>query len=151
LLDSGISYDVLDAALSRPSFDLFETYNRAFKLQEFKKSPVFEDFMVVYNRVHNLSRKWESEEIDLDLLADESEKNLCQKLPGLRQEIETSLIAQDYTRALELLAALRADIDQFFTAVMVMVDDERLKAARLGILKSIANMFNSIADFSKIV
>ena len=151
LLDSGISYDVLDAALSRPPFDLFETYNRAFKLQEFKKSPVFEDFMVVYNRVHNLSRKWESEEIDPDVLLDESEKNLYRKLPGLQQEIKTSLKAQDYTRALELLAALRADVDQFFTAVMVMVEDEKLKAARLGILKSIANLFNSMADFSKIV
>ncbi|MDD2510286.1 MAG: glycine--tRNA ligase subunit beta [Syntrophomonas sp.] len=151
LLDSGISYDVIDAALSQPSFDLFETYNRVFELQEFKKSPLFADFMVVYNRAHNLSRKWESEEIDPDVLLDESEKNLYQKLPGLQQEIKTSLIAQDYTRALELLAALRADIDQFFTAVMVMVDDEKLKAARLGILKAIANLFNSMADFSKIV
>ena len=151
LLDSGVSYDVIDAALSRPSFDLFETYNRVLKLQEFKGSPMFEDFMVVYNRVHNLSRKWESEEIDPDVLLDESEKNLYRKLPGLQQEIKTSLKAQDYTRALELLAALRADVDQFFTAVMVMVEDEKLKAARLGILKSIANLFNSMADFSKIV
>ena len=82
---------------------------------------------------------------------DESEKNLYRKLPELQQEIKTSLKAQDYTRALELLAALRADVDQFFTAVMVMVEDEKLKAARLGILKSIANLFNSMADFSKIV
>ncbi len=150
LSGAGISYDVIEAVLSCPAFDLCENYNRMLMLQEFKKSLLFEDSMIVYNRVNNLSKKWESEEIDYALLQDESEKKLYHKLSAIKEKVNRSIAAQDYIQAWETLAAQRADIDEFFNAVMVMVEDEKLKAARLGILKTIANLFNSIADFSKI-
>ena len=50
-----------------------------------------------------------------------------------------------------MLAGMRADIDRFFEAVMVMVEDEELKSARLGLLKTIAGLCNSLADFSKVM
>jgi glycyl-tRNA synthetase beta subunit len=34
---------------------------------------------------------------------------------------------------------------------MVMVDDERIRTARLGLLSSIVTEFSTIADFSEIV
>ena len=53
--------------------------------------------------------------------------------------------------ALLALASLRPYVDAFFAAVMVMVEDEKLKAARLGILKSIAGLCEQVADFGKLV
>jgi glycyl-tRNA synthetase beta subunit len=34
---------------------------------------------------------------------------------------------------------------------MVMVEDEKLRASRLGLLQTLVNEFSSIADFSEIV
>ena len=37
----------------------------------------------------------------------------------------------------------------FFDDVMVMAEDERLRANRLGLLAAVAALFRSVADFSK--
>jgi glycyl-tRNA synthetase beta chain len=46
---------------------------------------------------------------------------------------------------------LREDIDLFFDKVMVMVDDERVRANRLALLQTLLHEFSTIADFSEIV
>jgi len=151
LLDKGISYDVIDAVLKVPSADLNDIFERAKAIQDFKASELFEDFIVVYNRAHNLSKNWDKEIINTGILVDESEKELCKKLSILKDEVKSAIKAQDYTLVLNLLANLRTEVDRFFASVMVMVDDEELKASRLSILKTIANLYNFVADFSKIV
>ena len=54
----------------------------------------------------------------------------------------------EYAKALEIIAELKSPIDDFFDGVMVMVDDERLRNNRLGLLREIAEFFTQIADFS---
>jgi glycyl-tRNA synthetase beta chain len=41
-------------------------------------------------------------------------------------------------------------VDQFFDGVMVMTEDMELRRNRLALLQAIADLFNHIADFSKI-
>jgi glycyl-tRNA synthetase beta subunit len=59
--------------------------------------------------------------------------------------------AGDYDAALSHAASLRPMLDRFFDEVMVMVDDERIRANRLAILKKLYTSFSTIADFSEIV
>ncbi|NMC26568.1 MAG: glycine--tRNA ligase subunit beta, partial [Syntrophomonadaceae bacterium] len=68
-----------------------------------------------------------------------------------KPRVEQALASQKFAEAMLLLAGLRPEVDLFFDAVMVMVEEEELKAARLGILKSIAKLCQKVADFSKIV
>jgi glycyl-tRNA synthetase beta chain len=42
-------------------------------------------------------------------------------------------------------------VDRFFDKVMVMVEDERVRANRLALLQSLLQEFSTIADFSEIV
>ena len=42
-------------------------------------------------------------------------------------------------------------IDKFFDKVMVMVDDDNLRANRLALLQTVVKEFSTIADFSEIV
>ena len=51
---------------------------------------------------------------------------------------------------LAALVALRPHVDSYFDAGMVMSDDPALKAARLGLLRSIVDRFSTLADFSKL-
>ncbi|MGL5471377.1 MAG: DALR anticodon-binding domain-containing protein, partial [Shewanella sp.] len=56
--------------------------------------------------------------------------------------------AGDYQAALTRLAALREPVDTFFNEVMVMADDEALKANRLALLNNLRNLFLQVADIS---
>ena len=57
----------------------------------------------------------------------------------------------NYAEALVALSTLRPDIDLFFDKVMVMVEDERVRANRLALLQIALHEFSIIADFSEIV
>ncbi|NLX01475.1 MAG: glycine--tRNA ligase subunit beta [Syntrophomonadaceae bacterium] len=151
LLERGYSYDLIDAALAVPSNDITDISNRIKALQDLRQSEIFDDFMVVYNRCHNLSKKWQDDSINTQVLVDESEINLNRSFNLIKYDVYRSINAGDYLGACKMLAGLRPEVDDFFNAVMVMVDDAELKAARLGLLKAIANLCNFIADFSKIV
>jgi len=151
LLERGISYDVLDAAFAVPSVDLTEVAARVACVSNFKSAGYRDDFMVVYNRANNLSRKWDKDEVNEAVLVDESEKALYAAVQELSPQVRAAIGLRNYAGALETLAGMRSQVDNFFEAVMVMVDDENLKASRLGLLKSIANICQKVADFSKIV
>ena len=58
---------------------------------------------------------------------------------------------KQYLDALLLLSTAREPIDNFFDKVMVMVDDERVRANRLALLQTLLKEFSTIADFSEIV
>ena len=58
---------------------------------------------------------------------------------------------KEYEDALLLLSTVRERLDTFFDKVMVMVDDEGVRANRLALLQTLLNEFSTIADFSEIV
>ena len=151
LLERGYSYDLIDATLAVPSNDINDIATRIKALQDLRQSEIFEDFMVVYNRCNNLTKKWHDDSINIDVLVDESEINLNRSFNLIRYDVYRSINTREYLGACKMLAGLRQEVDTFFNAVMVMVDDVELKATRLGLLKAIANLCNFIADFSKIV
>lgn len=151
LSERSYAYDVLDAVFALSSFDLGDLYKRVAVVQDFKQSPHYNDFMVVFNRANNLSRKWDDESVDAEVLVDDSEKELWRAYNLVRFDIHRAIRNGDYLQALETLAGLRPRVDDFFLAVMVMVDDEALRAARLGLLKAIANLCHMVADFGRIV
>jgi glycyl-tRNA synthetase beta chain len=58
--------------------------------------------------------------------------------------------AGDYTASLQTLAALRAPVDAFFDGVMVNADDAALRANRQGLLKTLHQAMNRVADLSRL-
>ena len=67
-------------------------------------------------------------------------------LPAANAQFE----AGDYTASLQTLAALRAPVDDFFDAVMVNADDLALRLNRQGLLKSLHDAMNRVADLSRL-
>ncbi|MDD4803440.1 MAG: glycine--tRNA ligase subunit beta [Syntrophomonas sp.] len=151
MLDRGVSFDVIDAVLFQAGGDLSEIILRAEVIGKFKSASQWDDFQVVFNRSCNLSRKWDSTQVNAEVLEDDSEKSLYQHYLRIEPEFKKAIQEKNYETALGIMAGMRDDIDQFFDAVMVMVENNDLKAARLGILKSIADLCNYLADFSKVL
>lgn len=151
MLERSMSYDVIDAVLAVPNNNINEIVKKAEVLANFKNLPSFTDFMVVFNRTNNMTKKWEETNFILDLLVDDSEKALNAAFNNIENEVINLFAISKYIEGLELIASLRPEIDDFFDKVMVMVDDEELKAARLSLLKGIAKLCFSFADFNKII
>ncbi|NOT44047.1 MAG: glycine--tRNA ligase subunit beta, partial [Acidobacteria bacterium] len=56
----------------------------------------------------------------------------------------------DYRAAFDGIAALQPAVATFFADVLVMAEDERLRAARLGLVAALRDLILQIADISEI-
>jgi glycyl-tRNA synthetase beta chain len=56
--------------------------------------------------------------------------------------------AGEYQSALEKLASLQTEVDQFFDSVMVMADNEAVRANRICLLANLRSLFLQVADIS---
>ena len=56
----------------------------------------------------------------------------------------------DYTGSLQTLAALRAPVDAFFDGVMVNAEETDLRLNRLGLLATLHQAMNRVADLSRL-
>jgi glycyl-tRNA synthetase beta chain len=82
--------------------------------------------------------------------ADE-EKSLAAFVETYAPRVEAHRQKKEYQDALFLLSKARGPVDAFFDKVMVMVEDERIRANRLALLQTLLKEFSTIADFSEIV
>ena len=89
--------------------------------------------------------------MDEALFEVEAEKTLWQAFTSAESAVESLINGQDYTGAIDALKDLAAPINHFFDYVMVMAEDKKVQANRLGLLKSIDDLICQVADFSKIV
>ena len=58
--------------------------------------------------------------------------------------------AGDYTASLQTLAVLRAPVDAFFDDVMVNAEQLDLRLNRQGLLKTLHEAMNRVADLSRL-
>ena len=152
IIDQGSAYDIVEAVLSTGSDDILGTLQRVEALGQFRANPAFEAVITAFNRANNLSKKYEgSADVSPQLLQHQDERELYQAVIRVRQELSELLAKRDYHRALAHLALLRKPVDAFFEAVMVMVEDEKVRDNRLALLKSVALLVSPIADLNKIV
>ena len=104
-------------------------------------------------RVGNILKKVEGEvkaEVNANLLQEPAEIALNEALSKVKLVADAAFEQGDYTASLKSLAALKAPVDSFFDSVMVNADDPALKANRLGLLATLHQAMNRVADLSKL-
>ncbi|HMC73066.1 MAG TPA: glycine--tRNA ligase subunit beta [Terriglobales bacterium] len=153
----GFKYDVVNAVLAAGSDDVVDAVARAAALSSVRSTADFEAISIAFKRMKNILRqareagKQPSTTINANALKEDAERTLAGLLPETAKKVEALRGARDYETALSEIAKLRPAIDQFFDQVMVMVDDENLRANRLALLETLTREFSTIADFSEIV
>jgi glycyl-tRNA synthetase beta chain len=68
----------------------------------------------------------------------------------LRPDLQKRFAEGDYAGTLKLLAQAREPVDAFFTDVMVMAEDPKLRANRIALLRELHGLMNQVADISKL-
>jgi glycyl-tRNA synthetase beta chain len=151
------AYDVVNAVLAVDADDVVDAAARAEAVSKVRGSADFESISIAFKRIKNILRQAAEKTKVIALrvspsgLQEESEKELATLIPQTVATVEKLRTARDYEGALFEIAKLRPAIDKFFDKVMVMVDDENLRANRLALLQTVVKEFSTIADFSEIV
>ena len=149
--DEGIGADVVLAVLARRPTRPLDFDRRVKAVSHFRTLDAALALAAANKRVSNILAKVEGElptAVKPELLADAAEKALATQVAELQAELAPLFAAGDYQAALTRLAALREPVDTFFNEVMVMADDEALKANRLALLNNLRNLFLQVADIS---
>jgi glycyl-tRNA synthetase beta chain len=153
----GFAYDVVNAVLAAGSDDVVDAIARAEALTQVRGSDDFTSISVAFKRTKNILRqaretgKIIADQLDPAACAEESEKSLASAVPEVAAKVGPLREQKNYVAALTEISRLRQPIDLFFDKVMVMVDDERVRANRLALLQTLLAEFSTIADFSEIV
>jgi glycyl-tRNA synthetase beta chain len=153
----GYAYDVVSAVLAVDADDVVDAGARAEAVGKVRGSADFESISIAFKRMKNILRQATEKtkvialRVDPAGLREESEKELAVLIPQTVATVERLRAARDYEGALLEIAKLRPAIDKFFDKVMVMVDDDILRANRLALLQAVVKEFSTIADFSEIV
>ncbi len=153
----GFDYDVVNAVLAAGFDDVVDAIARAEALTQVRGSDDFASISVAFKRIKNILRqaretnKAIAPKLDVAALTDETEKALAVALPEVAAKVHPFREQKNYVAALTEISRLRQPIDLFFDKVMVMVDDEHVRANRLALLQTLLAEFSTIADFSEIV
>jgi len=153
----GYAYDVVNAVLAAGSGDIVDDLARAEAVTKVRSSGDFASISVAFKRMKNILRqaresgKIPSSRIEQAALIEDAERELAALIPPTAERVRTLRAERNYDQALLEIAKLRPAVDKFFDKVMVMVDNERVRANRLALLETLVKEFSTIADFSEIV
>jgi len=146
LLDVPVEY--VRAARASNAPDLGGVARRAEELYRERESPEFEGVYTAYDRAHRLAGKAGQEaaaELDRGLLVEDAEKALAEALANVAIDGNGDLKA-----ALQSGAELAPVMERFFDEVLVMAEDEAVRANRLRLLLDVRDTLGALGDFSQI-
>ena len=153
LREQGASPQEVDAVLSLQPDLLREIPQRLSAVRTFANLPEAPALAAANKRVGNILKKVEGEVkaiVTTNLLQEPAEIALNAALGKVKPKADQLFENGDYTASLQALAALKAPVDDFFDNVMVNADDPALKANRLGLLATLHQTMNRVADLSKL-
>jgi glycyl-tRNA synthetase beta chain len=144
LLDVPVEYTRAARASSAP--DLGGMARVAETLYAERDSPAFDGVYTAYDRAHRLAGRAADDaaaEVDRSLLKEEAERALAEGLERVSVEGDTR-------KALESGSALAPLMERFFDEVLVMEEDEAVRANRLRLLLDVRDTLGKLGDFSQI-
>jgi glycyl-tRNA synthetase beta chain len=104
----------------------------------------FDQLAIAFKRARNiLDSGGPPASVEEHLLQEEAERELHAAVGRVQGN-------GDYEARLRSLAALRGPVDRFFDDVLVMAEDPKVRANRLGLLSQALSLFYRIADISKL-
>jgi glycyl-tRNA synthetase beta chain len=153
LREQGYSAAEVDAVLVLRPQRLGDVARRLAAVRAFAALPEAPALAAANKRISNILKKAPDVDAHVSplLLREPAEVALHAAMQTLAPQAQAQFEAGDYTASLKTLAALRLPVDDFFDAVMVNADELDLRLNRQGLLKSLHQAMNRVADLSKLV
>jgi len=125
-------------------------------LGDFAASAQFTQLATAFKRVKNIAGELKDRsplplETLGDALREPAEQALVEDLRRRLPAVDEAAGRQHFKTALASLSELGPSVDRFFTDVLVMTDDERLRTARLSLMAHLRDVVLRIGDVSEVV
>ena len=158
LRGEGARHDVVTAVFgAAPDDDLNRLLSRADAVRGFVESEAGANLLAAHRRAVNILRIEEKRDghafdtgYEAHLLKLPEEAALAATLEEAGTRIRLDIEAEDFERAMEAMAGLRAPVDAFFEKVIVNDPAPELRRNRLRLLARLRAAMDAVADFSKI-
>ncbi|RKX70908.1 glycine--tRNA ligase subunit beta [candidate division WOR-3 bacterium] len=151
LIDRGLPYDLVAAVLDVCD-DPFDAWLRVRSLVEFRRRPEFETLVIGQKRLANILKGVETiGKVEPARFESDAETRLFQLARKTEAKIDKLWPSRNYSGILNLLLSMRKTIDRFFDQVLVMHEDEKLRANRIALVAYVRDLFHRFANFSLIV
>jgi glycyl-tRNA synthetase beta chain len=152
LRDQGFSAAEVDAVISvRPMWgQIPKRLNAVRAFAQLQEAPAL---AAANKRVGNILKKVEGTveaKINAALLQAGEEQALADALKSVATRADAACENGQFEENLKALAALKEPVDAFFDKVMVNHDDPAIRANRLGLLATLHQAMNRVADLSKL-
>nr|MDP2190714.1 glycine--tRNA ligase subunit beta [Rhodoferax sp.] len=153
LREQGYSAQEVDAVLALRPQRLGNIPKRLAAVRAFAALPESQALAAANKRISNILKKAQDVDPHVSevLLKEPAEIALYAAMKDVAPKAKAQFEAGDYTASLQTLAALRAPVDAFFDGVMVNAEEMDLRLNRQGLLKSLFDAMNRVADLSKLV
>jgi len=153
LKEEGYATQAIEAVLTQKPDAIAQVPARLNAVRTFVALPEAEALAAANKRIVNILKKnvegVTHAEVQPALFRDDAEKALYAVFhERLNAEVEAAMRAGDFTKALQVLAGARREVDRFFDEVMVMADDPAVRANRLALLNEIRQTMNRVADIA---
>ena len=146
-----ITVEIFESVLARRPESLADFHQRVIAVHDFVQLDAASSLAAANKRIANILKDSGSlTSLDTSLFCEDSERALHDRVEELSAEHRKDLAQKHYAEALERLAALRPQVDSFFDHVLVMTEDEAIRANRLALLGQLRQMFLDVADISHI-
>ena len=123
---------------------------RARALEDARQRGALAPLAETFKRVANILKGQEAGSIAPALLREDAERGLWEAYARVREAMESAVARRAYDEFLDRAAELKAAVDAFFDAVMVMAEDPAVRANRLALLGRVAGLFRTVADFARV-
>ena len=150
--EDGLSPEIFLSVAALDLSNPLEIDSRVKAVAHFASLPEAQDLAAANKRVSNILAKQLGEQevapLNTSLFTEKAEIELSNAVDTLKKTTTKLVKDRNYTKALQDLATLRDPVDRFFKDVMVMTEDESLRANRLSLLTNLRNLFIDVADIS---
>ena len=152
LREQGYGAQEVDAVLALRPQRLGDVAKRLAAVRAFAALPEAPALAAANKRIGNILKKADKADAHVSeaLLKEDAEKSLYAATRKLAPQAASQFDAGDYTGSLQTLAALRGPVDAFFDDVMVNAEEADLRSNRLGLLATLHQAMNRVADLSRL-
>jgi glycyl-tRNA synthetase beta chain len=152
LREQGYSAQEVDAVLALRPQRLGEVPKRLAAVRAFAALPEAPALAAANKRIGNILKKADKADAHVSelLLMEDAEKALYAMTREVAPRAASQFESGDYTASLRTLAALRGPVDAFFDDVMVDAEQADLRLNRLGLLATLHQAMNRVADLSRL-